>query len=166
MEDLVDPLTRSYGDPPALVAGINAHLYGATKRIIRPVDVEAEEEVEIPHHDFRSLPVVLPTPPTPAAPAFPPWVFDFLDRVETPVVPVGIRINGVGLNFKAAAIHQEGGRVCMFLTGGMHCELPLSDEVELTVGGETFKVAYFGQWHKFDFLPFHIVCFAQVPGSA
>lgn len=157
----VTPLSQfSHGQPPAVVRATLDRLHAVGTASAAPRSPEL----------LSRVPAACPAPPeirphAAAATPVPRWVERLLPLVEYPQVAVGIRINKVRINLKTVAVSREGTCFCLLVTGDPHCELPLSNDVELTIDGVTHQVFYFGQWFIFACLPFQVLCFVAPEGE-
>lgn len=110
---------------------------------------KAFEDVE---DEFEKLPEALEEDPEPAPRGltYPSTSMPERSKRATLSRPVKIRVNGVGITIPVVAHHVAARSICCILNEeGWDCDLPITNDVEVTIGDKTYKAAYLGGFHHF-----------------
>lgn len=134
------------GSPKAAALDIMRRLYGADG----PAEVTLPEDdaydVADPHYEDEreELPAILSENKTPKQRTF----------------PCKIRVNGVGFTEPVLEISTSEHAVCLLLPAeGWDCDIPLSEDVQITVREKTLRVCYMGGLHRFPHSGYQAIWF-------
>lgn len=112
----------------------------------------ANEAFDDDNDEFETLPHAveeeIERDPNPQSPTY----AEVTEVKKRPVLsrPVKIRVNGVGITIPVIAHHVAARSICCILNEeGWDCELPITNDVEVTIGDTTYNAAYLGGFHHF-----------------
>jgi hypothetical protein len=79
-------------------------------------------------------------------------------------IEVELLVNKVGVRMLASHVDIQPSSICCVLGKDLlSLSLPLTDDVELTVRGQLYKVGYLGAWHSIPQLGITVVVFPRSP---